>query len=307
MSYDDTADLTHTLKLTLAKQGYFEAVSFSFCDDKLERLLHDDKLGEILPLANPISSELAVMRRTLLSSLLPIISHNKNRQQSDVRLFEVGLSFVGKDVATLTQTPSLAIIATGKSTDSIHGVREMDFYDLKADIESLLPAHITPSYERADLAFLHSGQSAYLVIDGKKIGYFGQLHPVIAGELDLGVVWVAQFELDTLIGVHRTPLDVSLPSRFPSVHRDLAFFVNKDLSWQAVADVVRQVVGNHLSDVALFDVYTGDKLPEGKKSFAFTMTLEDKHATLSDDTIKAHMEAVITALQGQFNAQLRDS
>lgn len=307
MSYDDTADLTHTLKLTLAKQGYFEAVSFSFCDDKLEKLLHDDKLGEILPLANPISSELAVMRRTLLSSLLPIVSHNLNRQQTDVRLFEVGLSFVGKDVASLAQIGSLAIIATGRATDSIHGVRGMDFYDLKADIETLLPAHVLPSYERADLAFLHSGQSAYVSVGGKRIGYFGQLHPSIASELDLPTVWVAQFELDKLLALHRKPLAVSLPSKFPSVRRDLAFFVDKDLAWQDVADVVRDVAGEYLTDVALFDVYQGDRLPAGKKSLAFAMTLQDTARTLSDDEIKALMDRVIVALTDKYQAQLRDS
>ncbi|MBE9578880.1 MULTISPECIES: phenylalanine--tRNA ligase subunit beta [Moraxella] len=307
MSYDDTADLTHTLKLTLAKQGYFEAVSFSFCDDKLEQLLHDDKLGEILPLANPISSELAVMRRTLLSSLLPIVSHNLNRQQADVRLFETGLSFVGKDVASLEQIPSLAIIATGRATDSIHGVRTVDFFDLKADVESLLPRHATPHYERADLAFLHSGQSAYVSVGGERIGYFGQLHPSISTALDLPTVWVAQFELDKLINLHCTALDVALPSKFPSVRRDLAFFVDKDLAWQDVADVVRDVAGEHLTDVALFDVYQGDKLPEGKKSLAFAMTLQDTTRTLSDDEIKALMDRVIVALTDKYQAQLRDS
>lgn len=307
MRYDDTADLTHGLKLKLVGSGYFEAVSFSFCDEKLEKLVHDDKLGEILPLANPISSDLAVMRRTLLTSLLPIVSHNLNRQQTDVRLFEVGLSFVGKDVASLAQIPSLALIATGKATDSIHGVRSMDFYDLKADVESLLPSHATPAYERADLAFLHTGQSAYVSVDGERIGYFGQLHPAICAELDLPSVWVAQFELDALIKLHRSASNVSLPSKFPSVRRDLAFFVDKSLAWQDVAQTVQASAGEHLTDVMLFDVYEGDKLPDGKKSLAFAMTLQDKTRTLSDDEIKALMDRVIVALTEKFNAQLRDS
>lgn len=306
MSHDDTADLTHVLKLTLAKQGYFEAVSFSFCDDKLEKLLHDDKLGEILPLANPISSELAVMRRTLLSSLLPIVVHNLNRQQTNVRLFETGLCFVGKDMISLEQIPSLAIIATGQATDSIHGVRAVDFFDLKADVESLLPHHATPHYERADLAFLHLGQSAYVSVAGKQIGYFGQLHPSISTALDLPMVWVAQLDLNALINLHRHIPDVTLPSKFPSVRRDLAFFVDKELTWQEVADVVYDVAGKHLTDVSLFDVYQGSTLPEGKKSLAFAMTLQDATCTLSDGEIKALMDRVIVALTDRYQAQLRD-
>ena len=109
MSYDDTADLTYAIKAGLAASGYFEAVSFSFSDAKIEMLFNDDKLGAVLPLANPISSELAVMRRTLLSSLLPVVSYNLKRQQSRVRLFETGLSFVGQNVKDLVQTPSIII------------------------------------------------------------------------------------------------------------------------------------------------------------------------------------------------------
>lgn len=179
--------------------------------------------------------------------------------------------------------------------------------DLKADIETLLPAHVRPSYERADLAFLHSGQSAYASVGGERIGYFGQLHPSITSELDLPTVWVAQFELDKLLALHRKPLAVSLPSKFPSVRRDLAFFVDKDLAWQDVADVVRDVAGEHLTDVALFDVYEGDRLPAGKKSLAFAMTLQDTARTLSDDEIKALMDRVIVALTDKYQAQLRDS
>lgn len=310
MRYDDSADLTHTLKLKLANTGYFEAVSFSFCDEKLEKLLDDDKLGEILALANPISSELAVMRRTLLSSLLPIVQYNLNRQQSCVRLFETGLSFVGKTVAKLQQTPSLALIATANAPNTMHNTPAMDFFDLKRDVENLLPSHLgaaSINYQRADLAFLHPGQSANLFVDGEHIGYFGQLHPAICDELDLPVIWVAQFELNKLIKLHQSTKAIALPSKFPSVHRDLAFLVDTSLSWQDVAQTVWQSVGEHLTDLVLFDVYQGDKLPQGKKSFAFTMTLQNPNATLDDDAIKTIMQTVTAALTQKYQAQLRDS
>ena len=207
---------------------------------------------------------------------------------------------------SLEQIPSLAIIATGQATDSIHGVRAVDFFDLKADVESLLPHHATPHYERADLAFLHLGQSAYVSVAGKQIGYFGQLHPSISTALDLPMVWVAQLDLNALINLHRHIPDVTLPSKFPSVRRDLAFFVDKELTWQEVADVVYDVAGKHLTDVSLFDVYQGSTLPEGKKSLAFAMTLQDATCTLSDGEIKALMDRVIVALTDRYQAQLRD-
>ena len=310
MRYDDSQDILLTLKQTLVAQGYFEAVSFSFSDEKLETLLNDDKLGAVLPLANPISSDLAVMRRTLLSSLIPIVQYNLNRKQNHLRFFETGLSFVGKDINELVQTPSLAMIATATFADSMYDTPAMDFFDLKGEIESLLPANIPHHaicYERADLAFLHTGQSAYLVVDGQKIGWFGQLHPSIAKTLELGTIWVAQLNLELLLQLHRQKSTIDAPSKFPSVHRDLAFLVDKDISWQTIADDIQASIKHHLTDLVLFDVYQGDKLPTDKKSFAFSMTLQNPNNTLDDDTIKALMQNVIHTLSTKHNAQLRDS
>ncbi|UNU72628.1 phenylalanine--tRNA ligase subunit beta [Moraxella nasovis] len=311
MGYDDTADLTHMLKTTLADSGYFEAVSFSFSDAKIESLFNDDKLGKVLPLANPISSDLAVMRRTLLSSLLPVVKYNLNRQQNRVRLFETGLSFVGEDIKTLVQTPSLAIVAVGDvSEDGPYPSQAMDFYHLKGDIGRLLPTNLSKSdvaFERANLSFLHPGQSAYLTICGKKLGWFGQLHPSVAKALDLPTVWVAQFDLESLLQLHRATSPITAPSKFPSVRRDLAFLVDDGVTWQDLAVDVYTAAGRYLSDVWLFDVYQGDKLPAGKKSLAFAMLFQNAQETLSDDTIKQAMDDVIEVLSTKHNAQLRDS
>ena len=158
MDYDDTADLTHGMKLALVDNGYMEAISFSFSDAKLEALLDDEALGEVLALANPISSDLAVMRRTLLSSLLPCVQYNLNRQQPRVRFFETGLSFVGQSISDLVQTPSIALVAVGDVwSEQAYQNRVLDFYDLKHDIEQLLPAQIDSArirYERSALSFL---------------------------------------------------------------------------------------------------------------------------------------------------------
>ena len=119
MDYDDTADLTHEMKLALVDNGYMEAISFSFSDAKIEALLDDKALGEVLALANPISSDLAVMRRTLLSSLLPCVQYNLNRQQPRVRFFETGLSFVGQSISELVQTPTATNAILGVCTNSL--------------------------------------------------------------------------------------------------------------------------------------------------------------------------------------------
>ena len=311
MDYDDTADLTHEMKLALVDNGYMEAISFSFSDAKLEALLDDKALGEVLALANPISSDLAVMRRTLLSSLLPCVQYNLNRQQSRVRFFETGLSFVGHSISDLVQTPSIALVAVGDVWDEqAYQNRALDFYDLKHDIEQLLPAQIDSArirYERSALAFLHPGQSAKLYIDDVYIGWFGQLHPNTAKQLDLPATWVAQLSLAPLLTLVREQHAITTPSKFPQVRRDIAILVNSDISLQTLESTIRAAAGEMLTDLWLFDVYQGDKVPTGQRSLAFALVWQDRLQTLSDESIKTATDKVVQALVDQHSVQLRDS
>ena len=311
MDYDDTADLTHQMKLALVDNGYMEAISFSFSDAKIEALLDDKALGEVLALANPISSDLAVMRRTLLSSLLPCVQYNLNRQQPRVRFFETGLSFVGQSISELVQTPSIALVAVGDVWDEqAYQNRALDFYDLKHDIEQLLPAQVDSArirYERSELAFLHPGQSAKLYIDDQYVGWLGQLHPNTAKQLDLPATWVAQLSLAPLLTLVREQHAITTPSKFPQVRRDIAILVDSDISLQTLQSTIRAVAGELLTDLWLFDVYQGDKVPTGQRSLAFALIWQDRTQTLSDEAVKAATDKVVQALTEQHAAQLRDS
>lgn len=311
MDYDDTADLTHKMKLALVDIGYMEAISFSFSDAKLEALINDAALGEVLALANPISSDLAVMRRTLLSSLLPCVQYNLNRQQPRVRFFEMGLSFVGQSVSELVQTPSVALVAVGDVWDEqAYQNRAVDFYDLKHDVEQLLPAQIASArirYERSHLDFLHPGQSAKVYIDEQYVGWLGQLHPNTAKQLDLPATWVAQLALEPLLTLAREQHTIATPSKFPQVRRDIAILVDSDISVQTLQATIRKAAGLLLTDLWLFDVYQGDNVPNGQRSVAFALIWQDSHQTLSDETIKTVTDNVIRALIEQHNAHLRDS
>ena len=311
MDYDDTADLTHGMKLALVDNGYMEAISFSFSDAKLEALLDDEALGEVLALANPISSDLAVMRRTLLSSLLPCVQYNLNRQQPRVRFFETGLSFVGQSISDLVQTPSIALVAVGDVwSEQAYQNRVLDFYDLKHDIEQLLPAQIDSArirYERSALSFLHPGQSAELYIDDIYVGWLGQLHPNTAKQLDLPTTWVAQLSLAPLLTIAREQHSITTPSKFPQVRRDIAILVDSDISLQTLESTVRAAAGDLLTDLWLFDVYQGDKVPTGQRSLAFALVWQDATQTLSDEAVKTATDKVVQALTDQHAVQLRDS
>lgn len=308
--FEDIAENKATqIKNTLVAQGYLEAISFSFSDAKIEGLFYEPQKCAPLALTNPISSDLAVMRRTLLSSLLPCVIYNLKRQQSSVRLFEMGLCFDGESADTVAQREKLGIVAIGEmqgQTPWTH--RPMDFYDLKATVESLLPARLLAdgvSYERSAKPFLHSGQSAEVFVKGEAVGWFGQLHPQVAQSLGLPTTWVGELDVATLFGLDDKPL-ITPPSKFPQVRRDLAFLVDKSVTWQAMAQVVYQSAGTHCQRVQLFDVYEGEHLPDDKKSLAFAMFWQDNDSTLSDEVIKEAFEAVIIAVEQAFDAKLRD-
>ncbi|MBP2279846.1 phenylalanyl-tRNA synthetase beta chain [Psychrobacter sp. PL19] len=311
MDYDDTADLTHEMKLALVDTGYMEAISFSFSDAKLEALIDDEALGEVLALANPISSDLAVMRRTLLSSLLPCVQYNLNRQQSRVRFFETGLSFVGHSVSELVQTPSMALVAVGDIWDEqAYQNRAIDFYDLKHDVEQLLPTQLDSArirYERSELDFLHPGQSAKFYIDNHYIGWLGQLHPNTAKQLDLPATWVAQLALAPLLTLAREQHPIATPSKFPQVRRDIAILIDSDISLQILQATIRETAGKLLTNLWLFDIYQGENVPTGQRSLAFALIWQDSTQTLSDEVVKAATDTVIQALTTQHGAQLRDS
>ena len=137
------------------------------------------------------------------------------------------------------------------------------------------------------------------------IGWLGQLHPQIAKALDLPTTWVAQLNLQMVIDMHQQALTIMTPSKFPQVRRDIAVVVDKSIAMQSMRDTIKQVGGELLKDVWLFDVYAGSNLPENQQSLAFALVWQDIEATLSDERINAQMEAVIAALHEQYHATLR--
>ena len=209
------------------------------------------------------------------------------------------------------QTPSIALVAVGDVWDEqAYQNRTTDFYDLKHDVEQLLPALIEGSrvrYERSELDFLHPGQSAKLFVDDHYVGWLGQLHPNTAKQLDLPTTWVAQLSLAPLLELARQQQAITTPSKFPQVRRDIAILIDSDISVQTLESTIRSTAGELLTDLWLFDVYQGDNVPKGQRSLAFALVWQDPTQTLSDEAIKTTTDKVVGALIEQYGAQLRDS
>lgn len=291
----------------LVDRGYHEAVTYSFVSPELQTLVAPEQAS--LTLANPISADLAVMRTSLWAGLLAAVVHNVNRQQGRVRVFELGLTFTPQDTE-LAQTPRVAGAAYGYVYPEQWGVpqRRVDFFDVKADVEALLGT----TGRAADFRFvaephpaLHPGQSARILRGEEPVGWMGGLHP--AAEQHLGLAQpVVLFELDLgLFAQGRVPAFEPL-SKFPAIRRDLAVIVDESVTARAVRECVRAAVPALFRHFELFDVYRGKGIDSGRKSLALGLTFQDLSRTLTDADVDEAMQRVITALQRQLEATLRE-
>lgn len=306
--YQDRFELAE-LRQTIVTLGYQEAISFSFADAKLEKQLNPEV--KPLMLANPISSDLAAMRSTLLSSLIPCVQYNLNRQQSRVRFFEFGLRFDyqnAKNVEDLKQTPTLALVAVGSQEPESWHVKPqpMDFFDFKGEVEEILAAgRVSVEYVRSERSWLHPGQSAEILVEGKSIGYLGRLHPSLENELDLSTTWVA--ELDQTAVLQSYVSNFTELSRFPSVRRDIALLISDNINVRDIQQLIEQTGGELLDSTWLFDVYTGQGVEDGKRSLAFALLWQHPSRTLEDAEIKSGMDNIIQVLENTYQATLRAS
>ena len=306
--YEDQFELTQ-LRQTAVTLGYQEAISFSFADLKLEKQLNPEV--NPLALANPISSDLAVMRSTLLSSLIPCVQYNVNRQQNRVRFFELGLRFDYQNAASihdLKQIPTFALIATGSRTpETWHGkAQPMDFFDFKGDIEEILAAaRLNVEYVRSERSWLHPGQSAEILVNGQSIGYLGRLHPSLEDELDLATTWVAELDQSAVLQTYVS--NFTELSRFPSVRRDIALLISDKINVSEIQGLIEKTGGELLGSTWLFDVYTGQGVEEGKRSLAFALLWQHPSRTLEDAEIKSGMDNILQVLENTYQATLRAS
>jgi phenylalanyl-tRNA synthetase beta chain len=292
----------------LAARDYLETVNYAFVDAALL-----DRWGaneRAVPLANPLSAELGVMRTRLLPGLVSALQRNVARQAGRVRLFELGNVF-----AASPESSDAAPIETQRVAGAIHGdagpeqwgekARKADFHDLKGDLESLAAASgAVLEYRPSQAPFGHPGRSADVFRDGHRIGWIGQLHPRLQRALDLDGE-VIGFELDMApLTLRALPRAAEL-SRFPSVRRDLAFVVADEVPWQAISDSVRASVGPLLRDLVLFDRYVGAGVESGQKSLAMGLILQDNSRTLTDRDVEGVVSGVVAAIERDHGARIR--
>jgi phenylalanyl-tRNA synthetase beta chain len=294
------------VRLHMASRDYLEAIDYAFVD---AGLLDAWRAGEAaVALANPLSAELGVMRTRLLPGLVASLARNVARQQTRVRLFELGKVFARQDREAPRETLRVAAAAHGSAAREQWGLREreVDFHDLKGDLDSLAAlADAGLEYRPSQAPWAHPGRSADVFRDGRPLGWIGQLHPRLQQSLDLAQPVVA-FELDLEPLLARLLPRGGVLSRFPSVRRDLAFVVADGIAWAAIADTVRSAAGEWLRELRLFDRYVGKGVETGFKSLAMGLILQDESRTLTDRDVDAVVASVTAALQNEHGARIRD-
>ncbi|WP_440029026.1 phenylalanine--tRNA ligase subunit beta [Chromobacterium amazonense] len=289
------------LRHLLAARDYQEVVSYAFVDERWERdFAGNDKA---IRLQNPIASQMSVMRSTLIGGLVDVLVGNINRKQPRVRVFEAARVFLRSEQG-FEQPEKVAGLAWGPRLPEQWGAKaeRVDFFDVKADVEALLhPA--AAEYRKASHPAFHPGRCAEVRVDGETVGVIGELHPQWVQAYDLPSAPVL-FELNLAIVTARSRIKAQPVSKFQPVRRDLALLVDEQVSAAALLAAFQAKRADIVTEIALFDVYRGKGVAEGKKSLAFSVLMQDNSRTLTDEDVEPAMQALLQAAL-ELGAQLR--
>ena len=298
--------IENAMRGCLIERGYFEAVTYSFIDPEYARRFEPDVDGVML--ANPISSEMSVMRPSLWPGLVGAACYNLNRQHDDIRLFEIGMIFRGGPDG-VAQTNRIAGLRCGPALPEQWGetLRDTDFYDFKQDVEAL--AHALrikgAKIEAADDPALHPGQGAHILVDGAVVGRMGALHPALARRLDIDKP-LYLFEIDYKFAACEAASQYRPISKFPVVRRDISMVVDDAIPASTCLDIAREAAGGILRDLQLFDVYRGQGIDYDKKSLTLGLIFQALSSTLVDDEVEEAVQRVVENLSKRVGGRLRE-
>jgi len=303
------------LRDLLVALGLQEVVSYRMTSvEKESRLVPEGakplQEQEYVHISNPTTPDKNVLRRSLVASALEALEKNIRLGES-LSFFEIGSVFVPVKNDLPDEPRRLAIGMTGLREATAWDVKDspqMDFYDLKGRLELLLSGlRLTnASYaETESVQYLHPGKAAEVKIDGRVVGIFGELHPLVKEKYELGdaPVLVAEFDLDSLRNVNPTYGIIPVPE-FPPVYEDIAVIVDESVLAESVESLIRQTGGKTVANVKLFDVYRGDQIGHGKKSLAYSLTYQSDK-TLTDAEAAAIRTKIVKRLEHELSAKLR--
>lgn len=304
------------VKTSLSSQGLYETISFALTNEETFNKLNipqDSPLRKAVPIMNPLSDEYPLVRTTLLSSIFDNLARNLARKNDDVALFEVGSVFFPKALP-VTELPDEVVKIAGAITGrrNAQGWNQtndmVDFYDAKGIIEELLANLRVTRYtvEAGTHYAMHPGKTALFKKGRDVIATVGEVHPAVLSAYGITKpVYIFELDATTVMKYMAKDLKYKALPKYPATSRDLAMLVDVDVNAADIEKAMTKAAGQNLTQITLFDVYTGKQVEEGKKSLAFSLTFQSNDKTLTDTEIDPAIEKIVAKLQKDFNANLR--
>ena len=299
-SYDKTQREIRNKMIAL---GLNETLSYILINDKEAHKFTTDDFEELHLLA-PITEDRNTLRYSMIPSLYKIYEYNNAHGQKDVSIFEIGKGFYKKGEVYGEDT-KLCALMTGKYFLGLNNNKNVDFYAIKGVLEEILEylgyaGRYTLVKQEMPKEF-HPGQSAYINVNGTNVGIIGKLHPNVTKD----DVYVFEINLDELFKKRVGKMKYKEISKFPNIKKDVAFVVDKNIISKDIEKVIKNAGGSLLTDIEVFDVYTGSNVADDKKSIAYSLTFNDSKKTLTDEEVNNLMEKVIENVSKKFSAEIR--
>ena len=276
--------------------GLNETLTYVLINDKDVKKFTTDKFEE-LKLLDPITEERNTLRYSLIPSLYKVYEYNKARENKDICLFEIGKGFWKKE-GVYGENQKICVLMTGKYYNKIGFNKQVDFYDIKGVTEELLDflgyggrySFIVPNEIPKEL---HPGQTASINVNNDIVGIVGKIHPEVENE----DVYVMEINLDKLLNKRVGKMKFKEISKFPTIKKDLAILLDKDIASKEVELKIKKKAGSLLQEIKVFDVYEGKNIDKNKRSIAYSLTFGNEKRTLNDDEVNNIMENIISSLE----------
>ena len=311
---DPKEDLRERVKTYLLQCGMMEAMNYAFYHpdvfDRI-RLESTNPLRQAVQIANPLSEDQSIMRTTLLPSLLANAQRNRNHQINDVQFFECSKVFIPNGTDEYPNEPErVAGIIAGNLGAGVYGdpLRPADFFDIKGVIEGMLDRCGISDYAitHTDHPAFHPGRRAEIHIDDKTLCVLGEVHPEVLGNYDLPhKAYLFELDFEKLIDAVKPVKQFEPIPIYPSVNRDLAIVLDAETPASRPTEIIKSAGGELISGLHLFDVYTGEQVPEGKKSLAFAIEYRSTTETLTDEIVDRVHGGILARLEQELGATLR--
>jgi phenylalanyl-tRNA synthetase beta chain len=292
----------------LVGHGFYEIMSNSLTTDNYTTFSEQLKPAHDVQILNPLSTDLSVMRQSLIFSGLEAIAFNINRQQSDLKLFEFGKTYHNFE-ANKEEHNHLTVFVTGNKAEKRWNSEEtnVDYFYLKGLVTAVFERLGIQKLKTSPLSNDVFSEGQQLSVGKNSVVEFGSLKPAVLKSFGISQsVFCANFNWDNLLKViNQQAIKFKSISKYPEVKRDFSLLINEDITFETLYKLAKQTENNFLKDINLFDVYTGDKLANGKKSYAISFTLQDKNKTLNDVQIDKIMSKIQKRFESELGAELR--